>query len=771
VIGRWYRDLAMGARLTLNGGWTGWTGTLLTALGVGLGVMVLLLASAAPSVRAAAQDRMDARAPAYLEEGAPSGDDTVLADPEIVEYRGELFSGMLLEPLGDPRAAVRPPGIDRLPKAGELYVSPALRDLLGSPEGALLAERFDGASVTGVIGTEGLRGPHELYFYLGTDTLSQDPALHAASGFGADRSASGMAAILVLLIVVIIVVLLLPIAAFILTAMRFGAESRDQRLAALRLVGADRRMTRRIAAGESLVGAVLGLVLGAGFFLVARMFADDVRLPGSGVLTADVTPVPLIAALVVVLVPASAVLVTLFALRKVEVSPLGVFREGTDRGRRLWWRVVVLAVGCAVLVVPGQGTSSEGTEWAVAVGVPVALTGFTLLLPWVVETVVGRLRGGPLSWQMATRRLQLNSGIAARTVSGVTVAVAGAIALQMLFSAMNGQIPSAGDPAPGGVRMLASATVETGAEGAEFARGIDGAGGVESSFPFLVADLPLADALPRADGTQETRTVVVADCATLGRLITFSSCADGDAFVAGDGASAVRPGDRLDLDNARTGGPTDGPRPWTVPRVRDAQVTDALAEQTHQGLFLTPSTFPVEELESLRSTVLITLDGSDPDAVEHVRNHIGVDSTGIDLRTLQQESGNSVLTDIGDALRAGAVLTMLVIGASMVISTVEQLRERRRQLSVLIAFGTSRSTLAASVLWQTAIPVVLGLVIAVVGGVGLGLLLLRLADLPVTDWLGFVPLMGAGFGVIALVTLASLPYLWRMTSPEGLRTE
>ncbi|WP_150245118.1 FtsX-like permease family protein [Nocardiopsis quinghaiensis] len=770
MIGRWYRDLAMGARFTLNGGWAGWTGTLLTALGVGLGVMVLLLASAAPSVRAAAQDRMEARAPAYLEEGARAAEDTVLANPEIVEYRGDMFTGILLEPLGNPRADVHPPGIDRLPKAGELYVSPALRALLGSPEGALLAERFDGASVAGVIGTEGLRGPQELYFYLGTDALSQDPDRYAVSGFGADRPASGMTAMLVLLVVVIIVVLLLPIAAFVLTAMRFGAESRDQRLAALRLVGADRAMTRRIAAGESLVGAVLGLVLGTGFFLVARTFADDVRLPGSGVLPADLTPVPLLAALIVVLVPASAVLVTLFALRKVEVSPLGVFREGADRGRRLWWRVVILAVGCAVLFVPGQGTNSEGAEWAVAVGVAVALTGFALLLPWVVEAVVGRLRGGPLSWQMATRRLQLNSGIAARTVSGVTVAVAGAIALQMLFSAMNDQVPSAGDPDPERVRMLASAMVETGAEGTEFAHGIDGARGVESSFPFLVAHLPLADVPPRADGPQETRAVVVADCAALDRLITFSSCSDGDAFVAGDRA-AVRPGDRLDLDNARTGDPTAEPRPWTVPPVREAQVADALAGQLPQGLFLTPSAFPAEELESLESTVLITLDGSAPDAAEHVRNHVGVDSPAIYLRALDQVSGNSALADIGDALRAGAVLTMLVIGASMVISTVEQLRERRRQLSVLIAFGTGRSTLAASVLWQTAVPVVLGLVIAVAGGVGLGLLLLRLAGLPVTDWWGFVPLVGAGFGVIALVTLASLPYLWRMTSPEGLRTE
>jgi hypothetical protein len=265
--------------------------------------------------------------------------------------------------------------------------------------------------------------------------------------------------------------------------------------------------------------------------------------------------------------------------------------------------------------------------------------------------------------------------------------------------------------------------------------------------------------------------VVVADCATLGGLITFSSCADGDAFVAGGEASAVRPGDRLDLDNAPGGGSAAGPRPWTVPPVREARVADDLVGQEYRGLFVTPSALPVEKLEYLQSTVFVTLDGSDPDAAEHLRNHIGIDSPGTSLRALHSEGGGTLLTSIGDALRAGAVLTMLVIGASMVVSTVEQLRERRRQLSVLIAFGTSRSTLAASVLWQTAIPVVLGLAIAVGGGTGLGLLLLRLADLPVTDWLGFLPLVGAGFGVIALVTLASLPYLWRMTGPEGLRTE
>lgn len=41
----------------------------------------------------------------------------------------------------------------------------------------------------------------------------------------------------------------------------------------------------------------------------------------------------------------------------------------------------------------------------------------------------------------------------------------------------------------------------------------------------------------------------------------------------------------------------------------------------------------------------------------------------------------------------------------------------------------------------------------------------------VTDWLMFLPLAGAGGALILLVTLLSLPPLWRMMRPDGLRSE
>src|SRR5438093_12575143 len=83
----------------------------------------------------------------------------------------------------------------------------------------------------------------------------------------------------------------------------------------------------------------------------------------------------------------------------------------------------------------GQGRGNGNfNQWMVIGGTVLLLVGVTALLPWAVEAAVNRLDAGSVSWQLAVRRLQLSSGSAARMVNGIAVAVAGAIALQMLFA-------------------------------------------------------------------------------------------------------------------------------------------------------------------------------------------------------------------------------------------------------------------------------------------------------------------------------------------------
>ena len=158
-----------------------------------------------------------------------------------------------------------------------MVVSPALKELLASPEGELLRERLPYRTV-GTIGQPGLIGPGELSYYANSATLPGAEGAHHIAGFGATSEPEPMSPLLVVLIIVACVVLLMPVALFIATAVRFGGERRDRRLAALRLVGADVRMTRRMAAGEALFGSLLGLVLGALLFL-ARPAADGLGHP------------------------------------------------------------------------------------------------------------------------------------------------------------------------------------------------------------------------------------------------------------------------------------------------------------------------------------------------------------------------------------------------------------------------------------------------------------------------------------------------------------
>jgi len=216
--------------------------------------------------------------------------------------------------------------------------------------------------VVGTIGPEGLAGPGEYAYYLGSDRLTVNAATVRVRAFGGGGADAVSDPALLLLGAVAVAALLVPVMIFVTTAVRFGGEARDRRrLAALRLVGADAAMTRRIAAGETLVGALLGLVVGGLLFLALRQAAVAASLAGTVVDPADVLPVPALAALIVVAVPTAAVLVTVSVLRRVAVEPLGVVRRGGGHRRRLWWRLTLPAAGLALLYPLYDGVSEGET--------------------------------------------------------------------------------------------------------------------------------------------------------------------------------------------------------------------------------------------------------------------------------------------------------------------------------------------------------------------------------------------------------------------------
>jgi hypothetical protein len=759
-------DLLLGARLVIAGGRDGWTRAVLAAVAMGIGVAALLIAAAVPGALDARQDRLDARRMASVGD-IPAADNTLLA-AELFDaaFRDQAVYAVLLRPEG-PRAPL-PPGVARLPQPGEVVVSPALRDLLASKDGDLFAPRLDGARVIGTIDPAGLAGPRELAYYLGTDQL-QPGHDQRVTAFG-DVSTAEFSPVLALLMVVISVVLLLPIAVLIGTAVRFGGERRDRRLAALRLVGADQRMTRRVAAGEALATALLSLVAGAGFFLLGRQAVPLFTLWDISLNAGDLRPSPLLALAVALAVPALAVTVTMVAMRGVVVEPLGVTRRAGTTRRRLWWRLILPLVGLAVLY-PLFGdirSSTVDNRYQIAAGAILLLFGAVALLPWVIDLVVRRIRGGAVPWQLAIRRLQQDSATSARMVNGVAVAVAGTIGLQMLFAGVEGDFRTDTGADTSRADVIAQSGNGDGRELPERLRAVPGVTEVKSILGTTGTKVD-----QKVDQPAPFTFVFVADCAGLAEALVLERCADGDVFVVKPGSNThgesyvTAPGDRILLG-------TDKQWTWTVPaNIREVPGRrDPGGFNRSMGLFITPGAVDTSRFGPLDSWVSLRTDPGDPDALERIRNAAAaVDQRTFVYRLSRVDEANRFV-NVRRGLYIGAVVTLLLVGASLLVGLLEHLRERRRLLAILVAMGTRRGTLLWSVVWQTVVPVVLGLALAVGFGLALGAVLLRLVTVPISvSW----PVVGLSVAlaaaVMALVTLLSLPPLWRLTRPDGLRTE
>ncbi|MFE6690026.1 FtsX-like permease family protein [Streptomyces sp. NPDC057743] len=776
----WARDLVMGMRFAVGGGREGWIRTLLTALGVGLGVMLLLTAASIPTITAERSERRQAQAPAQVDRTTRPSAATLLVGDVHTTYRTQAVRGELLRPDG-PKAPA-PPGVAALPRPNEMVVSPALRELLHSPQGALLRERLPYKDV-GLIAQSGLVGPADLTFYAGSDTLTEANGGHRIPGFGIGSTSDPLDPKLLALIIVAFVVLLMPVAIFIGTAVRFGGEQRDRRLAALRLIGADARMTRRTAAGEALFGSLCGLLVGAGLFLGARQLASKITVWDVSAFPSDLTPAPWLTAVIALAVPLAAVLVTLLSLRRVTIEPLGVVRSGAARRRRLWWRLPFLLAGVALLIANGRLNAPGGgvNPYLVGGGAVVFLLGVTLMLPWAVDAAVARLRRGTVPWQLAVRRLQLSSGAAARSVSGITVAVAGAIALQLLFSAVQGDFMKVTGQDPTRAQLQASLPAHDIGTIRTAQRMFQETEGVRGVIATIASNASRPGPQRKGEPFVPITQLVYGDCASLGEMARLGSCKDGDVFVVRDHTGQVdtdyitqtaRPGATVDLVVHNEQGPPVAPRLWTVPKT--ARTVDSRPDamgRSSFGLFVTPGALDGRLLDDPQGLVQLRIDPTVPDAVEHVRNTAARINPVMGVHELQNVERDSQFTSVRTWLLVASTATLVLIAASMLVTMLEQLRERRRLLSVLVAFGTRRATLAWSVLWQTALPVLLGLALALAGGCGLGLSLLRMAGKTSFDWSVLWAPLATGAALVVLVTALSLPPLWRMMRPDGLRTE
>lgn len=778
---RWrLADLALGMRLAWRGARAR---TLLTATGIALASAVLLFAAALPHAADRQAERNLARewsmstGPGAALPPAPSPH-TVVVQAQWTQWFTRSLSGVAIRADGDD--PVLPPGVSRLPQPGEIIASPALARLLREPDAALLRERL-GGRVVGEIAPAGLAGPSELRWYsaLGPvkERLIRDGRVQRVSQFGGEDSSAVDRTFLRLVVLVGGVVLLFPIAILVFTASRFGGERRDRRLAALRLVGAGRERVLWIAAGESLAGAALGLLGGAVLFVLARQVIEGVSVLGISLFRADLQPSPALVGAVVAGVVAVSILATFGSLRRVAIEPLSVSRRGSARGaRRLWWRLIPGALGALILLPMVRRGGVQTDEFVrVAVGAILMLGSVTALLPWAIERTVQFLVPWSPASRLAIRALQQDPSGAARVAGGVAAAVAGAIALQMLLTITEHR--GGADPwarANGNVVWVDPVDMSDAREARRvraITAGVPGVTRVAATASYDLrghAGLAPNGALPE---------LTVGTCADLAAIAEIGACDEatslyrlprGAGGVAGvPGPAVPRAGERVKVPN------TDGTRgstKFTLP----ADLVDVAARpeaQVNPGVL---ATFGVASrlgiaAPNYRRTVAF-LDPSDRMAAERLRTAVAAKAP---LITAYQP-GNEIdeLANVRRALLAGAGLLLVLLCASLLVTTVEQLGERRRSLATLAATGVPARVLRRSLLLRAAVPTVLALGLAVVTGVSLGAALLALQHEPIAvDLGGGATVLGLAVALIVGATSLALPVLARVAAPASMRTE
>jgi hypothetical protein len=555
-----------------------------------------------------------------------------------------------------------------------------------------------------------------------------------------------------------VVAILFPILVLISTATRLATARREERFAALRLVGGTPADIRVIAAVESVVSAFGGAVLGIVLFLLVRPAIAGAALIGPRYFAATVNPTVWAYAAILAGVPLVAAVAALISLRRVQVSPLGVSRRAAPKPPTAW-RLTTLVIGAALYIAGLAATSHKSIGVAVYPGLIVTMIGLVVAGPWLTAQAArmfGSVSRGS-SGLLATRRLAENPKTAFRSVTGLVLAVFLGTMVGTLVPAVNateasptagalsnvlidqvGLAPQAGTTLLSGLSAIKGAVAyplywRTSGTGPGGGSG-GGKGGVLQG------------------GGQGSGADIVVSCSTMRALAVLGRCAPGLAAV-----QAVD--DNLLSDNP----------------LYNTKAFVSSSDPAYQGDI---ATLPLQ-------TVLVRADS--PATLERVRTFLAVHappqvsqgpgSAPTPPRTFGETLGIRLgrAATLEKLVYAAVAITLIMAGCSLAVAAGGGLVDRKRPFTLLRVSGTPVGVLSRVVLLEAAVPLLAATLAAAVIAYWTSVVaFIRLAPAGTAiPQLGHVyfTLMGIGLVVAFGVIAVTLPLLRRMTTPGSIRFE
>ena len=761
--------IRFGLRLTLSGGREAVTRLVIIAAAVALGVGMLLACLAginAVNSQNARYAWLNTNAVPSAAAGSSSAS-APAADPlwwfaQEDYFRLQIVGRFEVAATG-PHAPV-PPGIPRLPGPGEFYASPALSALLRSTPSNQLGDRFPGREV-GTIDPAGLPAPNSLIIVIGrtVEQLSHQAdatkvtSIMATVPSSCDNCFVGINANGIdLILSVVALALVFPVFIFIGTATRLSATRREQRFAAMRLVGATPRQIAVIAAVESTVAAIVGTAVGFALFLLFSHPLAAVPFTGSPFFPGDMAlNLPDVASIAFG-VPVIAAVAARLALRRVQISPLGVSRRVTPRPPRAY-RLIPLVAGILELssFLDRRPRTTNGQLAAYLTGITLIMVGLVIAGPWLTmlgSRFMARRASRPATL-IAGRRLSDNPKAGFRAISGLILALfitSVATGVITTFVANRGSPPSGSVNSSALVKSfypheLAKGQTAPSADAVPI--GLSSIPGVHSvtvvfANPNFSRDQPTfsppQQGLPTPPSIDVEAGVI--SCAELARTPAFGSCEPGATV-------AQVPSDFLPSRQSLS-----GPQVWATADV------------------------DVESLQRLPVLSVVAYTDGSAAAIEQARTamEIAFPQRGIPRTDADFEADTTRLLFKFQQLANVVVLTSLVVaGCSLAVSVAGGIAERKRPFSLLRLTGAPPGILRRVVALESTVPLLIAAVVACAAGfLAAGLFVrseLHYALRP--PGIGYYLIVLAGLAASLAIIAATLPLLNRITGPETARSE
>ncbi len=778
----------LGLQLTLRAGREAIVRLVLTAAAVAIGVTVLLAVFAGYH----AFQATSGRACWECTQAAPAR--SPASHLELWNYSENIYQGRFIEEVDV--AALGPdapllPGLTKLPGAGQFYASPALADLLKTVPRDELGQRFAGTEV-GTIGYQALSGPTDLVAIVGYSPpkLAALPGTIKVDHISTTKDVQGTTGIYRLAFGIGAIIVLFPLLVLINTATRLAAARREERFAAMRLVGATPRQVNLIATVEAVVGALLGTLLGTGVFLAWRPVLASISFSGQRFFLQTLTPTALGYAVLIVGVPMAAAVASLWSLRRVRLSPLGVSRKVSPPAPT-FWRLVPLLAGIPLFVVPLLGirnslnSNNPQISPLIFVGLFLIMAGLVMSGSWLtmqVARALGRTaRGG--SALLAARRLADSPKTAFRAVSGLVLAVfVGSLlaAIVPVFSyaestlggnaaSLTNVMRAPYDAGPGLELPPARATT--------LVRELGAYKGVSVvpiyANPSFNAQLMFGPAPSSPTGSHHepaeqgqspggyAQYDSIISCASLRQMPALGKCAPGVSAVYANANNDILTDNPLEIDmpvvTANNPAAPSNTAGLGVGTLLVKANSSATLEKARTLLTLFDATMPMSSAGGLTAWQMGQLEPETFGEMAEIRNN---DVTNAETVAL-----------------AVVGLTLLVAACSLAVTAGGSIVERKRPFTLLRLSGAPGRTLYRVILLESLLPLVTAALVAAATGVGVAIPLVKalpkLRNEPNLALPGpvYYVAMGVGLLVALAVISSTLPVLARVTQPDNARFE